>query len=114
MGAAPAYGWGGGFFSTPRRTVPPKPFTTPPPPMWVAAGNPGTFEKAARMGLGVLCFTMGSPEMLKPLIEIYKTTIDQAEPVGEYVNDNVMVTSQMLCLDDGQRARDIACTMGGA
>jgi len=82
--------------------------------MWVAAGNPSTFEKAARLGLGVLCFTTGSPETLKPLIEVYKNTIEKAEPVGEYVNNNVMVTSQMLCLEDGQRARDIACNMHGS
>jgi alkanesulfonate monooxygenase SsuD/methylene tetrahydromethanopterin reductase-like flavin-dependent oxidoreductase (luciferase family) len=77
----------------------------------VAAGSPSTFEKAARMGLGVLCFTMGSPATLAPLIETYKKEIEDAEPVGEYVNNNVMVTSQMLCLEDGARARDIACNM---
>jgi alkanesulfonate monooxygenase SsuD/methylene tetrahydromethanopterin reductase-like flavin-dependent oxidoreductase (luciferase family) len=27
------------------------------------------------------------------------------------VNNNVMITSQMLCLEDGQKARDIACNM---
>ena len=79
--------------------------------MWVAAGSPGTFEKAARMGLGVLCFTTGSPETLAPLIETYKKAIEKAEPVGEWVNNNIMVTSQMLCLEDGARARDIACHM---
>jgi hypothetical protein len=40
--------------------------------MWVAAGNPGTFEKAGKMGLGVLCFTGGSPEKMKPLVDMYK------------------------------------------
>src|SRR5581483_11465808 len=34
--------------------------------------------------------------------------LDDAEPVGDYVNDNVMVTTQMLCLEDGQRVRDLA------
>jgi alkanesulfonate monooxygenase SsuD/methylene tetrahydromethanopterin reductase-like flavin-dependent oxidoreductase (luciferase family) len=63
------------------------------------------------MGLGVLCFTAGEPEQLAPLIETYKKNIVDAEPVGAYVNNNVMVTSQMLCLEDGQRARDIACNM---
>ena len=105
------YAFEGRFFSMPPRNVLPKPATKPHPPMWVAAGNPGTFEKAARMGLGVLCFTTGSPASLAPMIETYKRTIDQAEPVGDYVNNNVMVTSQMLCLEDGQRARDIACNM---
>ncbi len=104
-------GFEGRFFSMPERNVLPKPYTRPHPPMWVAAGSPGTFEKAARLGLGVLCFTTGSPDSLAPLIETYKKNIGEAEPVGEYVNDNVMVTSQMLCLEDGQRARDIACDM---
>jgi alkanesulfonate monooxygenase SsuD/methylene tetrahydromethanopterin reductase-like flavin-dependent oxidoreductase (luciferase family) len=102
------YSYDGRFFSMPPRNILPKPYTLPHPPMWVAAGSPSTFEKAARMGLGVLCFTTGSPKTLAPLIETYKKVIEQAEPVGDYVNNNVMVTSQMLCLEDGQRARDIA------
>jgi alkanesulfonate monooxygenase SsuD/methylene tetrahydromethanopterin reductase-like flavin-dependent oxidoreductase (luciferase family) len=105
------YSFDGQYFSMPPRNVLPKPYTDPHPPLWIAAGNPSTFEKAARLGVGVLCFTTGSPEMLKPLVETYKNTIDQAEPVGEYVNNNVMITSQMLCLEDGQKARDVACTM---
>jgi alkanesulfonate monooxygenase SsuD/methylene tetrahydromethanopterin reductase-like flavin-dependent oxidoreductase (luciferase family) len=105
------YSYDGKFFSMPPRNVLPKPYSDPHPPIWVAAGNPSTFEKAARMGIGVLCFTTGSPEMLGKLIEVYKTTIEDAEPIGEYVNNNVMVTSQMLCLEDGQKARDIACNM---
>jgi len=111
MWAQTEYSFDGKYFSMPPRNVLPKPYSDPHPPMWVAAGNPGTFEKAARLGLGVLCFTTGSPETLKPLIEVYKNNIDKAEPVGEYVNDNIMVTSQMLCLEDGQRARDISCNM---
>jgi alkanesulfonate monooxygenase SsuD/methylene tetrahydromethanopterin reductase-like flavin-dependent oxidoreductase (luciferase family) len=103
-----SYSYDGRFFSMPPRNILPKPYTTPHPPMWVAAGSPSTFEKAARMGLGVLCFTTGSPKTLAPLIETYKKTIEQAEPVGDYINNNVMVTSQMLCLEDGQRAREIA------
>jgi alkanesulfonate monooxygenase SsuD/methylene tetrahydromethanopterin reductase-like flavin-dependent oxidoreductase (luciferase family) len=108
------YAYDGRYFSMPERNVLPKPFTKPHPPMWVAAGNPGTFEKAARMGLGVLCFTSGSPKQLAPLIETYKKEIRNAEPVGGYVNDNVMVTTQMLCLEDGQRARQVACDMASS
>ncbi|MCU1460461.1 MAG: Luciferase-like, subgroup [Acidimicrobiales bacterium] len=105
------YSFDGKFFSMPERNVLPKPFTKPHPPMWVAAGSPSTFEKAARMGLGVLCFTTGTPATLAPLVEKYKKEIEHAEPVGDYVNNNIMVTSQMLCLEDGQKARDIACNM---
>jgi alkanesulfonate monooxygenase SsuD/methylene tetrahydromethanopterin reductase-like flavin-dependent oxidoreductase (luciferase family) len=107
------YSHAGEHFSMPTRNVLPKPYVKPHPPMWVAAGNPGTFEKAAKMGLGVLCFTVGSPTQLAPLVEIYKNTIADAEPVGEYVNDNVAVVSQFLCLEDREQARDWLTKSGG-
>jgi alkanesulfonate monooxygenase SsuD/methylene tetrahydromethanopterin reductase-like flavin-dependent oxidoreductase (luciferase family) len=61
----------------------------------------------------VLCFTVGSPTQLAPLVDIYKTTIGDAEPVGDYVNDNVAVVSQFLCLEDRDGARDLLTTSGG-
>jgi alkanesulfonate monooxygenase SsuD/methylene tetrahydromethanopterin reductase-like flavin-dependent oxidoreductase (luciferase family) len=100
-------GFEGEFFTMPDRKVLPKPYTNPHPPLWVAAGSPSTFELAARQGLGVLCFAFGKPEQFAPLIEKYKKDIENADPVGGYVNNNIMVTTQMLCLEDGGRARDI-------
>jgi alkanesulfonate monooxygenase SsuD/methylene tetrahydromethanopterin reductase-like flavin-dependent oxidoreductase (luciferase family) len=105
-------GHDGTYFSMPARNVLPKPYSNPHPPMWVAAGNPATFEKAARMGLGVLCFTIGGIETVKPLIEIYKKEIERAEPVGDFVNDNIMVTTQLLCFEDGERVRNLGPNMG--
>ena len=55
----------------------------------------------------MLCFTLGTPDTLAPLIETYKTAIETADPVGGYVNNNIMVTSDMMCLEDGNRARQI-------
>jgi alkanesulfonate monooxygenase SsuD/methylene tetrahydromethanopterin reductase-like flavin-dependent oxidoreductase (luciferase family) len=81
------YSHDGTYFSMPPRNVLPKPWVKPHPPMWVAAGNPGTFEKAARMGLGVLCFSAGSPAQLAPLIDIYKNTIGEAEPLLKEVTE---------------------------
>ena len=101
------YSYDGKFFSMPTRNVLPKPYTNPHPPLWVAAGSPETFELAARQGLGVLCFAFGKPEGFAPLIEKYKKEIQNAEPVGGYVNNNVMITTQMLCLEDGGRAREV-------
>jgi alkanesulfonate monooxygenase SsuD/methylene tetrahydromethanopterin reductase-like flavin-dependent oxidoreductase (luciferase family) len=112
MWRAEEYSFDGRFFAMPPRNVLPKPYSKPHPPMWVAAGNPSTFEKAARMGLGVLCFTIGGPESVKPLIDLYKKEIEHAEPVGDFVNDNIMVTTQLLCLEDGQRARDLGANIG--
>lgn len=101
-----SYSFDGRFYSMPERDVLPKPYVKPHPPMWVAAGNPGTFEKAARMGLGVICFTGGTPEKMAPLVELYKKTIADAEPVGDYVNDNVAITTSFMCLEDRAEARD--------
>jgi alkanesulfonate monooxygenase SsuD/methylene tetrahydromethanopterin reductase-like flavin-dependent oxidoreductase (luciferase family) len=111
MWRAEEFSYDGRFFSMPSRNVLPKPYTDPHPPLWVAAGSPGTFDLAARQGLGVLCFAFGKPESFAPLIEQYKKTIENCDPVGGYVNNNVMVTTQMLCLEDGQRARQIAAHM---
>jgi alkanesulfonate monooxygenase SsuD/methylene tetrahydromethanopterin reductase-like flavin-dependent oxidoreductase (luciferase family) len=105
------YSYDGRFFSMPERNVLPKPYTNPHPPLWVAAGSPGTFEIAARQGLGVLCFAFGRPEQFIPLIEKYKKEIKNAEPVGGYVNDNIMITTQMLCLEDGGKARQAFADM---
>jgi alkanesulfonate monooxygenase SsuD/methylene tetrahydromethanopterin reductase-like flavin-dependent oxidoreductase (luciferase family) len=106
------YSHDGKFFSMPERNVLPKPYVKPHPAMWVAAGNPGTFEKAGKMGLGVLCFTGGSPERMKPLIDVYKEAIKDADPVGEFVNDNVAVTTSFMCLDDDDAAIDWATRSG--
>jgi len=106
MWSQDSYSFDGRFFSMPERNVLPKPYVKPHPPMWVAAGNPDTFEKAARLGLGVICFTGGNPEKMKPLVELYKETIKDADPVGDFVNDNVAIATSFMCLEDGDAARD--------
>jgi alkanesulfonate monooxygenase SsuD/methylene tetrahydromethanopterin reductase-like flavin-dependent oxidoreductase (luciferase family) len=106
------YSHDGTFFSLPERNVLPKPYVKPHPPMWVAAGNPGTFEKAGKMGLGVLCFTGGTPEKMKALVDVYKEAVKDADPVGEFVNDNVAITTSFLCLEDGDAALDWASRSG--
>lgn len=96
----------------PDRNVLPKPWHQPHPPLWVACGNPPTYEKAARMGLGALGFNVAAVKDMEPMVRAYKDAIDQAEPVGAYVNDNVMITNGVVCLEDGQQARQVACDMG--
>jgi alkanesulfonate monooxygenase SsuD/methylene tetrahydromethanopterin reductase-like flavin-dependent oxidoreductase (luciferase family) len=80
--------------------------------MWQAAGNPPTYEKAARAGLGVIGFNFSAAKAMAPLVEAYKKAIGEAEPIGDYVNDNVMITNSVVCLEDGQRAREVAASMG--
>jgi alkanesulfonate monooxygenase SsuD/methylene tetrahydromethanopterin reductase-like flavin-dependent oxidoreductase (luciferase family) len=87
----------------------PKPYRGVHPPIWVACGNPPTFEKAGRHGIGALGFNFSPIHEMKPMIDAYKTGISECEnPVGRYINDNVMLTNAVLCFDDGDRAKDIA------
>jgi alkanesulfonate monooxygenase SsuD/methylene tetrahydromethanopterin reductase-like flavin-dependent oxidoreductase (luciferase family) len=100
------YSYDGKFFSMPQRNVLPKPYSKPHPPIWMAAGSPGTFDLAAEMGVGVLCFGFSTPDQLTPLVARYKEKIgDCKNPVGEFVNNNVMITTQMICMEDGAKAR---------
>ncbi len=102
------YSYDGKFFTMPPRNVLPKPFSKPHPPIWMAAGSPGTFDLAAELGVGVLCFGFSSPEALTPLVSRYKEKIEDCKnPVGGFVNNNVMVTTQMLCMEDGAKARKV-------
>lgn len=111
MTASGEYSYEGDSFRVPTRRVVPKPYKVPHPPLWVACGNPATFEKAGRLGLGALCFTSGNPSKIAPLIETYKNAIAKAEPVGEYVNDNVLCVTNFLCMDDHRKAMEYASGM---
>jgi alkanesulfonate monooxygenase SsuD/methylene tetrahydromethanopterin reductase-like flavin-dependent oxidoreductase (luciferase family) len=112
MWREPRYRHDGRFFSMPERAVLPKPYTLPHPPIWMACGSPSTFERAGRMGVGALCFSLGSPKDFAPLIRTYKDAVRHAEPVGAYVNDNVACVTAMLCMEDGRKARELGTRMG--
>ena len=87
----------------------PKPYKGVHPPMWVACGNPPTFEKAGKMGIGALGFNFSPIHDMKPMIDSYKKGIANCtEPVGRYINDNIMLTNAVLCFEDGNKARDLA------
>ncbi|HEV3370629.1 MAG TPA: LLM class flavin-dependent oxidoreductase [Acidimicrobiales bacterium] len=100
------YSFDGEFFSMPTRNVLPKPFVSPHPAIWMAAGSPSTFDLAAELGVGVLCFGFSTPDQLTPLVARYKEKVaDCKNPVGGFVNNNVMITTQMICMEDGAKAR---------
>jgi alkanesulfonate monooxygenase SsuD/methylene tetrahydromethanopterin reductase-like flavin-dependent oxidoreductase (luciferase family) len=87
----------------------PKPYRGVHPPIWVACGNPPTFEKAGKHGIGALGFNFSPIHDMKPMIEAYKKGIAECEnPVGRYINDNVMLTNGVVCFEDGKKARDVA------
>jgi alkanesulfonate monooxygenase SsuD/methylene tetrahydromethanopterin reductase-like flavin-dependent oxidoreductase (luciferase family) len=93
-------GYQGRYWSLPPRKVLPKMFHRSHPAMWYAAGNTSSYEMAARRGLGVLGFSVGSIQDLEPVMAAYKKGIANAEPVGDYVNDNLMVTTAAFVSED--------------
>jgi alkanesulfonate monooxygenase SsuD/methylene tetrahydromethanopterin reductase-like flavin-dependent oxidoreductase (luciferase family) len=100
------YAFEGTYFRMPERNVLPKPYSKPHPPLWVACSSPGTFAEAGELGLGALCFTFGTPAEIAEHVRNYKDAVRRCtRPVGEYVNDNIAVTTNMFCLEDGDEAR---------
>ena len=98
-------GYDGKFWSLPPRKILPKPYKKPHPPMWYAAGNISSYEMAARKGLGVLGFSVGDLEAAEKAVGSYKAAITHADPVGAYVNDNLMCTIAAYVGEDGQEVR---------
>jgi alkanesulfonate monooxygenase SsuD/methylene tetrahydromethanopterin reductase-like flavin-dependent oxidoreductase (luciferase family) len=95
-------GYQGKFWSLPPRKILPKPWGPGHPAMWYAAGNTSSYEMAARKGLGVLGFSVGSIPDLEAVLDKYKKTIVNAEPIGAFVNDNVMVTTAAFVSEDSE------------
>ena len=86
----------GELLSIPEREVWPKPVQKPHPPLWMAATSPDTFKIAGAKGLGVLCFQL-SEKGLKLAHDNYRGAIKNAEPVGEYVNENFAALALTHC-----------------
>jgi alkanesulfonate monooxygenase SsuD/methylene tetrahydromethanopterin reductase-like flavin-dependent oxidoreductase (luciferase family) len=108
------YSYEGRSFSVPPRNVLPKPYTNHPP-LWVACGSPATFAKAGKLGLGALCFSMGAPETLEPLVKAYKKAIAECdEPVGDFVNDNIACVSRLFCYEDEEKAYEVGANAGSS
>jgi alkanesulfonate monooxygenase SsuD/methylene tetrahydromethanopterin reductase-like flavin-dependent oxidoreductase (luciferase family) len=102
------YEFAGKYFRMPQRNVLPKPYTKPHPPIWVACSSPPTFIEAGELGLGALCFTFGTPAQIAEHVRNYKEAIKRCkQPIGGYINNNIAVTTNMFCLDDGDEARHL-------
>ncbi len=83
------------------------------PPIWLACGNTSSYEKAASLGVGAIGFNFSSSAEMAPFVEAYKAGIADAEPIGQYVNDNVMLTADpMVCLPDARDAREWGAKSG--
>lgn len=108
------YSFEGQFFRIPSpHNILPKPYGVGHPPIWVGCGNPGTFTTAGELGIGAIAFNFEPVMNLKGRIDAYKEGIANCtDPLGEFMNDNVMMTNAVICLADGKRAREIAMSAG--
>ncbi len=107
------YEFEGEFFRVPgKRQILPKPYLHSHPAMWQACGNPASWENAGHMGLGAIGFSISTIDSMAPRVEAYKKALASAEPVGEWVNDNVMATNIAICLEDGDLARKVMAESG--
>lgn len=108
------YTFSGEYFhiDTPHNVLP-KPYGPGHPPMWVACGNPATFTKAGSLGIGAIAFNFEPIMNLKGRIDSYKEAAAECvEPIGQFQNDNVMMTNAVVCLEDRDRAREVAISSG--
>jgi len=108
------YTFEGEHFSVPTpHNILPKPYMAGHPPIWVACGNPATFGEAGSLGIGAIAFNFEPIHGLKGRIEAYKEAAEHpTEIIGQYQNNNVMMTNAVICLEDRERARDIAKSAG--
>jgi alkanesulfonate monooxygenase SsuD/methylene tetrahydromethanopterin reductase-like flavin-dependent oxidoreductase (luciferase family) len=97
-------GFQGKYWSMPPRKILPKPWKKPHPPMWYAAGNTVSFEMAARKGLGVLGFSLDHLDVTEKAVKAYKRAVAGAEPVGAYVNDNLLVAGGVTFIREDRAA----------
>ena len=108
------YEFHGEHFTVPYpHNVLPKPFGHGHPPIWVACGNPGTFARAGELGIGAIAFNFEPIYSLKGRIDAYKEAIvGCTDPIGQFKNDNVMMTNAVICMADRAHAREIAKRVG--
>ena len=87
-----------------------------------------TLACPAELPAAAACFALGAKEAYvylrgefklqaqrtqQAIDEAYKAGIaDCAEPVGQFVNDNVMITNSVICFEDRKRAREMLDAQG--
>lgn len=114
MWAQKDYQFQGDYFTVPTpHNVLPKPYGQGHPPIWVACGNPPTFQKAGQLGIGAIAFNFEPIYALQGRIDAYKEAIESPiEQIGQYRNNNIMMTNSVICMEDRDHAREIAKRAG--
>jgi alkanesulfonate monooxygenase SsuD/methylene tetrahydromethanopterin reductase-like flavin-dependent oxidoreductase (luciferase family) len=108
------YDYHGTHFTVPTpHNIVPKPYGNGHPAIWVACGNPETFAKAGNHGIGAIAFNFEPIYNLKGRIDAYKEAIQSpGDQIGQFKNDNIMMTNGVVCMSDRKQAREIAKRAG--
>ena len=73
----------------------------------MACGNPPSFARAGELGLGAIAFNFEPIFDMKGRLDAYKEAAEACtEPLGQYQNNNIMMTNAVICLNDRARARE--------
>ncbi len=96
----------GKYYNIPPLSVVPKPLQKPHPPLWVACTQEETSRIAGKLGVGCLIHGQGGPQKVASYVNTYKEAIKQAEPVGKFVNDQVVADILAYCDENDRRARE--------
>ena len=105
------FSYEGKYFSMPSRAVLPKPYQKPHPPMWVAVTSPGTELDAADRGIGSLGVTFTSFAEQEAKVKEYRRRIQNCNPVGGFVNNQVNTVNFSFCHEDSETGTKIGMRM---
>ena len=93
-------------WSIPPREVIPKPIQKPHPPLWMACTQEDTFRLAGQLGLGCLVNTLGGTDKTRGLVNTYFKAIENPNPVGHFINKQVVASTIGFCDENGGKARE--------
>ena len=100
-------------WSIPPREVIPKPLQKPHPPLWMACTQEDTFRMAGELGLGCLVNTLGGTDKTRGLVNTYFDAVERANPVGKFINKQVVASTIGFCDEKDQRAREKGAEVAG-
>jgi alkanesulfonate monooxygenase SsuD/methylene tetrahydromethanopterin reductase-like flavin-dependent oxidoreductase (luciferase family) len=98
-------GYKGEYMDLPERVVVPKPVQKPHPPMWMACGSPSSYRLAGELGVGCLSFTISTPKELNEQLDHYREGIRNADPCGDFVNNNIAGFTTLYVGENDAEAR---------
>jgi alkanesulfonate monooxygenase SsuD/methylene tetrahydromethanopterin reductase-like flavin-dependent oxidoreductase (luciferase family) len=101
------FSWDGRFWKVPPRRVLPKPYQKPHPPIYLACTQTESFRLAAEKGIGVLSSASYATAVLTEHVKVYRQNIQNAKPVGAFVNNFWGNNVHAFCGEDNREAREL-------